>query len=77
MGRTKYRTRNSFIGGKRKASKRRGNSDVASRIEDTLMDQNMESASAKILNAHLEQIFNTSLKLGQNLKMKVEVTSIS
>ena len=34
MGRTKYRTRNSFIGGKRKASKRRGNRDVPIRRED-------------------------------------------
>ena len=51
MGRTKYRTRNSFIGGKRKASKRRGNRDVPIRREDTVMDQNMESASAKKFNA--------------------------
>ena len=56
MGRTKFRTRNTFVGGKRKASKRRGSRDVA-REEDALPNQNnesrgkMESASAKKLSA--------------------------
>ena len=36
---------------KKNASKKCGNSDVASRREDTLLNKNMDSASAKKLNA--------------------------